>query len=261
MTEEEPLEDLPAISAYVSKLLDLLPDQSKRPSNEEFLLRSHGFTEAVNLKFLALNGDIGAQEYNLFRLIVERIAELFYQSAYGDGLAKKTLEEKLYPLLYPERYQSPRKSTINPSFARVYELRKVMQRLSRVVVPIEGEDTGKGKVQIKSYETIGRDIEFYPKGWKEDWETAREKLHSKPMSLQRLAMKIYLEELRLQGIEIDDTKLYSDLHTVQKWEDAHPDRIKEMTRLAMWGTNDLPYQEYNVDWKLRRLSKKIKKRE
>lgn len=200
------------------------------------------------------DGFINPECEYLLRRVVEGLCQLAAIASCDGGTAMSQLRA-VDNIVYPARCGVPlseiediaTRHTSAP-LARAMELRAIMGNLSWVVVPASGRPCDVNQ-PVKL--TDGP-----PKHCEAAYELAQK--HWKPgTTLQALAIKVYLERLRDEGVlnneEIDEGSLKRDLRAAREWEAAHLD--ERHWRLRSLNENPIRVFEFSQDWKRERRAR------
>ena len=172
--------------------------------------------------------------------ILRGLVTVAYHADAGDESARKQLDA-IHKLVFPKVYRLPSSVVqrlvdsyhTSPHLARAWSVRSIMERIALVLVPVrEGVSLLDGAVKLTTIPTL-IDSAVYQ----------RVNQYIKPGStLQSLAIDIYQDQLRNEGIEINDERqLKLDLQKLRKWEDEHlDDNLRNYYPLRPVATGNYP---------------------
>lgn len=157
-----------------------------------------------------------------------------------------------------ERYHT------RPALARGWRIRQLMGGLSWVVKPARAEAVSvlNGAVILDESEDKGHTIySLVLKKRIPTYELAK-KHWMRGVTLQNLAIRIYLEELQSLGFEgLDERALKRDMKEVEKWEQTLPPERRDWGILVVTKGKPnvhLPAEEYSDGWMRRKRGKSAK---
>lgn len=212
---------------------------------------------------------LSRKEHGWMSRIIEGLLPILIRSFQGDENAQTQLKA-IDKLIYPETYELPKtvigelatRYHTRAPLARGWRIREIMGRLSRVVKPSRSaaKSVLDGSIQLQD-ESKCKGNTIYSQNLKKEvpaYELAK-KHWMRGVTLQNLAIRIYLEELQEQGFEgIDERTLKRDLKEVEKWEQTLPEERRNWGVLIVTPGKDnvhLPVGEYSEGWKQRKRSK------
>lgn len=235
------------------------------------LQHAPGLLEVFTMAALVKKKQLSGNEEGWFGRVVEGLVPILIRSFQGDEDAKTQLKA-IDKLLYPKIYELPKtvikdlveRYHTRPALARGWRIRKLMGGLSRVVKPARADAANilDGAVVLDESENKGHTI--YSLVFKKQ-VPAHElaKRHwMRGVTLQNLAIRIYLEELQTLGFEgIDERALKRDMKEVEKWEQTLPPERRNWGILVVTKGKPnvhLPAEEYSDGWMRRKRGKSYK---
>lgn len=266
-----------AREAINETLIDLLPRDGwgkghwktiLRVLREEFQIETDvlGLLQSVpqdclarlfQLGALARKGVIKKATIKSLTDIIRGLVTIAYKADKGDESARNQLDA-IHKLVFPNVYRLPA-SVIqklvdsyytSPHLARAWSVRSIMEEISLVLVPMrEGMSLLDGVVKLTTNPTLMKSALY---------QVVKQyiKLGS---TLQSIAIDIYQDQLREEGIEInDDRQIKLDLQKLRQWEDEHlDDELRNHYELRPVATGNYPIAYlpvipmYSEGWKAR----------
>jgi len=225
----------------------------------------HVFTVAAYVK----KGKLSRKEEGWMDRIIEGLFPILIRAFQGDEAAETQLKA-IDKLIYPDTYELPKtiiedlaeRYHTRAPLARGWRVRELMGGLSRVVKPARSEAKNilDGAVKLRD-ESQCKGNTIYIQSLKKrvsTYETAK-KHWKRGVTLQNLAIRVYLEDLQAQGFEgIDERTLKRDLKEVEKWEETLPSDQRQWGVLVVTPGKDnvhLPVGNYSEGWKQRKRAK------
>jgi hypothetical protein len=184
-----------------------------------------------------------------------------------EALARKNPDalRQLYAiekLIHPAQYEVPRwvineiadKYETNAAHARAYDVRRWMARLARVVKPAknDGRTVFDGPVVLAGEDVITKQKTKYVEIAERHWQSGTH--------LETLAMKAYMEALKLQCPELKNHRLSirslkADMSALEAWEERHPEDVGYESVSLFAGPDPgpgrypvLPLRDHSLGW-------------
>jgi hypothetical protein len=210
-----------------------------------------------------LKGKDDRNEFDVSELI-SGISNLLMLALHGDdksAIQLKAIEKLIKPAKYELPFTKIRelidKYETSPILARGWELRRIMSSLCAVVEPLRKEPPHSPDQRIKMQQSpLGVFVGLS--------DLARSHL-KRNSTLQSVAISIYLEQLRKQGITdessaITEKTLKADLARVREWEvnASEEDKLRRAHWLGGSLDSDHPiiWYEFSEGWKKRKKARK-----
>ena len=256
-TMEEVVDDL-FKGAYSWATVISCEEGAATTNQAELLITAPGVNAVLTATVLKERGDISPGKAALLDHLIFKLVLIVADAQRGETDALLQLEV-IQKFASPDIYDVPRVVMENLAdmyhtrapLARAWELRELMASLSRVVEPMPGtENVLYGHVRINP-SNVFRGSELY--------QLAAQYLSGKRgVTLQSLAINVYLERLRMEGLDggIDARSLKRDLEIAKDYEQSLDEGKRRSTGVAVINGANPPirlYTEpYSDGWKKRK---------
>jgi hypothetical protein len=221
---------------FIAKITELDPSEIK---GKDLAAASPLLLPCLITGALSMKGTLDEDKTEDLKYLVFGLWGVFMRSHGGDKASKNQLNV-LRKFIFPKTYEVPisviealAKKYESGHITRGLELRKLMHKLSEIVIPSRHDSNNpfEGPIQLLPASEV-KDQELY--------KIVQECWHRKT-TLQSLAIHIYLREKQNQGkaeSKIDERTLKRDLHKLRQWEEADEFHISQKEKLFAAGGGD-----------------------
>ena len=220
-----------------------------------------GAFDLIMLNAVAGRGTIEYEYHYIVREIVSGLTSLVMLARHGDERAATQIKA-IQKLVDPEKYglgitfieEIVNKHHTRAALARANEVRMIMHTISRFLVSARGDVKDlwnvkkTARVVVRRIEVKEEELKEFTAWEREYYELVRKHCRKHGSTLQSVAIAIYREKLKGEGLiddkDLDISSIKRDLRELREWEEAHPDRANAL------------YHDFSDEWKARKLKRR-----
>ncbi len=193
--------------------------------------------ESLGLKVLELEPGRELTDEEVLSHLAYGLRSVVADAFDSDSAALNRLTQ-IHKLIYPERYK------LNASVARALAVRRLMADLSRVVVPRNGDSFQDGVAHVNLTADEGWHMNTLYKLAARHWRHG--------VTLQSLAIRIYLAQLKRKGFDAIDRKILErDMSALRRFDSKQ----QGCDYIHLANGDAMPYYDYTEMWKQRKPRK------